>query len=56
MAIEHEDRSMRDRGADFFTVEAVTLAPLVRFHVYFVIDVASRKVQIADRNGLHHPR
>jgi putative transposase len=30
---------------DFFTVEAVTWAGLVRFHVLFVIDLASRKVE-----------
>jgi putative transposase len=32
---------------DFFTVEAVTWTGLVRFHVHFVIDVASRRVEIA---------
>jgi putative transposase len=32
---------------DFFTVEAVTLAGLVRFHVLFVIDLASRRVELA---------
>jgi transposase InsO family protein len=32
---------------DFFTVEAVTWAGLVRFHVLFVIDLASRKVEVA---------
>ena len=32
---------------DFFTVEAVTWAGLVRFHVLFVIDLASRKVELA---------
>jgi transposase InsO family protein len=31
---------------DFFTVEAVTLAGLVRYHVLFVIDLASRRVEI----------
>ena len=32
---------------DFFTVEAVTWAGLVRYHVLFVIDLASRRVEIA---------
>jgi transposase InsO family protein len=32
---------------DFFTVEVVTLAGLVRYHVLFVIDLASRRVEIA---------
>jgi transposase InsO family protein len=32
---------------DFFTVEAVTWAGLVRFHVLFVIDLASRRVELA---------
>jgi putative transposase len=32
---------------DFFTVEAVTLAGLLRYHVLFVIDLASRRVEIA---------
>jgi putative transposase len=32
---------------DFFTVEAVTWAGLVRFHVLFVIDLATRRVEIA---------
>jgi hypothetical protein len=32
---------------DFFTVEAVTLAGLVRYHVLFVIDLASRRVELA---------
>jgi len=36
---------------DFFTVEVVTLAGLVRYHVLFVIDLASRRVEIA---GLVH--
>jgi hypothetical protein len=31
---------------DFFTVEAVTWAGLVRFHVLFVIDLATRRVEI----------
>jgi transposase InsO family protein len=30
-----------------FTVEAITLAGLVRYHVLFVIDLASRRVEIA---------
>jgi putative transposase len=33
-------------GMDFFTVEAVTWLGLVRYHVLFAIDVASRKVAI----------
>jgi putative transposase len=32
---------------DFYTVEAITLAGLVRYHVLFVIDLASRRVEIA---------
>jgi hypothetical protein len=32
---------------DFFTVEAVTWAGLVRFHVLFVIDLATRRVELA---------
>jgi len=33
-------------GMDFFTVEAVTWFGLVRYHVLFAIDIASRKVEI----------
>jgi transposase InsO family protein len=33
-------------GGDFFTVEVVTLHGLVRHHVFFVIDLATRQVQI----------
>jgi len=33
-------------GMDFFTVEVVTWLGLVRYHVLFAIDVASRKVEI----------
>jgi transposase InsO family protein len=33
-------------GMDFFTVEAVTWLGLIRYHVLFAIDVASRKVEI----------
>jgi transposase InsO family protein len=33
-------------GMDFFAVEAVTLLGLVRYHVLFAIDIASRKVEI----------
>jgi transposase InsO family protein len=33
-------------GGDFFTVEVVTLHGLVRHHVLFVIDLATREVQI----------
>ena len=32
---------------DFFTVEVLTLTGLVRFHVLFVIDLATRRVEIA---------
>lgn len=32
---------------DFFTVEAVTWAGLLRFHVLFVIDLATRRVENA---------
>jgi transposase InsO family protein len=32
---------------DFFTVEALTLAGLLHYHVLFVIDLASRRVEIA---------
>ena len=34
-------------AADFFTVEVLSLTGLVRYHVFFVIDLASRKVEIA---------
>ena len=33
-------------GMDFFTVEAVTWLGLVRYHVLFAINIASRKVEI----------
>jgi putative transposase len=33
-------------GMDFFTVEAVTWLGLIRYHVLFAIDLASRKVEI----------
>jgi hypothetical protein len=32
---------------DFFTVEVVTWTGLVRYHVLFVIDLASRRLEIA---------
>jgi putative transposase len=32
--------------ADFFTIEALTLAGLIRFHVLFAIEVHTRRVQI----------
>ena len=32
---------------DFFTVEAVTWAGLVRYHVLVVVDLATRRVEIA---------
>jgi transposase InsO family protein len=34
-------------AADFFTAEVATLVGLVRVHVFFVIDIASRKVEVA---------
>src|SRR5579863_8490079 len=34
-------------AADFFTVEVLSLLCLVRYHVLFVIDLATRKVEIA---------
>ena len=34
-------------AADFFTVEVLTLFGLVRYHVLFFIDIATRKVLIA---------
>ena len=33
-------------GMDFFTVEVVTWLGLIRYHVLFAIDIASRKVEI----------
>ena len=32
---------------DFFTVEVLTIAGLVRYHVLFVIDIATRRVEVA---------
>jgi len=34
-------------AADFFTVEVLSVLGLVRYHVLFVIDLATRKVEIA---------
>jgi len=34
-------------AADFFTVEAASWAGLIRYHVLFLIDIASRKVEVA---------
>jgi putative transposase len=34
-------------AGDFFTVEVLSWAGLVRYHVWFVIDLASRRVEIA---------
>lgn len=34
-------------AADFFTVEVLSMAGLIRYHVFFVIDIATRKVEIA---------
>ena len=33
-------------ACDFFTIEVLTLHGLVRYHVFFVIDLASRRVEI----------
>ena len=33
-------------AADFFTVEVMTLRGLVRYHVFFAIEIATRRVQI----------
>jgi putative transposase len=47
--IEEERRILReqlDAAMDFFTVEVVTWLGLVRYHVLFAIDIASRKVEI----------
>ncbi len=41
-------------AADFFTVEAWTLRGLVRFHVFFVIDLATRRVRIAGLTSAPH--
>jgi hypothetical protein len=34
-------------AADFFTVEVLSWAGLVRYHIFFVIDLANRRVEIA---------
>ena len=34
-------------AADFFTIEVMTLSGLVRYHVLFVMEVATRKVTLA---------
>ena len=34
-------------AADFFTVEAISAVGLIRYHVFFLIDIATRKVEIA---------
>ena len=34
-------------AADFFTVEVLSLVGLVRYHVFFVIDLKTRRVEIA---------
>jgi putative transposase len=41
----------RQAAIDFFTVEAVTWVGLVRYHVLFVIDLATRRVEVA---GIFH--
>ena len=33
-------------GADFFTVEVLTWKGLIRYHVFFAIDLATRRVKI----------
>lgn len=38
-------------ACDFFTVEVLTWTGLVRYHVFFVIDLATRRVEIA---GIRH--
>jgi putative transposase len=40
-------------ATDFFTVEVLTLVGLVRYHVLFVIDIESRRVEIA--GIVHNP-
>jgi putative transposase len=40
-------------AADFFTVEVLTLVGLVRYHVLFVIDLETRRVQIV--GVVHNP-
>lgn len=40
-------------AADFFTVEVLTLVGLVRYHVFFFIDLESRRVEIA--GIVHNP-
>ena len=40
--------------ADFFTVEVLTLVGLVRFHVFFVINIYSRRVEIAAMTDQPH--
>lgn len=34
-------------AADFFTVEVISAVGLIRYHVFFLIDIATRKVEIA---------
>ena len=43
----HQGALERDRGGRLFTVEALSWAGLIRYHVFFVIDLASRRVEIA---------
>lgn len=38
-------------ACDFFTVEALTFHGLVRYHVFVVIDLASRRVEIGGITG-----
>ena len=42
-------------AADFFTVEVLSMAGLIRYHVFFLINIATRRIEIAgikaDPNG-----
>ena len=46
----------RDRGADFFTTEVWTWRGLVTYYTVFVIDLASRRVQIVGSTPYPHER
>jgi putative transposase len=41
-------------ACDFFTVEVLTLGGMVRYHVFFVIELATRRVEIAGIVHLPH--
>ena len=45
---------LRDGGADFFTTEVWTWRGLVTYYTVFVIDLASRRVQIL--GSTPHPK